>query len=55
METKLKSEKLIIKFCRTYKLNFAILRYFNVVGSSPSGKIGLINKNDNLFKIFHRL
>ena len=51
-KTKLKSEKLIIKFCRTYKLNFAILRYFNVVGSSPSGKIGLINKNDNLFKNF---
>ena len=28
------------------------MRYFNVVGSSPSGKIGLINKNDNLFKNF---
>jgi UDP-glucose 4-epimerase len=30
-----------------------ILRYFNIAGSSPSGKIGLINrKSDHLFKNF---
>ena len=31
-------------------MNYGILRYFNIVGSSPSGKIGLINKGDHLFK-----
>src|SRR5210317_1663794 len=34
------------------KINFGILRYFNIVGASPSNKIGLINKNDHLFKNF---
>ena len=33
-------------------INYCILRYFNVAGSSPSGKIGLINKSDHLFKNF---
>ena len=28
------------------------MRYFNIVGASPSGKIGLINKGDHLFKNF---
>ena len=32
------------------KINYAILRYFNVCGSSPSGKIGLMAKTDSLFK-----
>tara|TARA_Y100000590_G_scaffold446943_1_gene581435 strand:+ start:1806 stop:2774 length:969 start_codon:yes stop_codon:yes gene_type:complete len=45
--TKLKCEKLIKK---NFKKNYAILRYFNVVGSSPSKKIGQINKNGQLFK-----
>lgn len=45
--TKLKCEKLIKK---NFKKNYAILRYFNVVGSSPSQKIGQINKNGQLFK-----
>ena len=32
------------------KLNYGILRYFNVAGASESGKIGQINKGDQLFK-----
>ena len=31
-------------------MNFAILRYFNVAGASSTGKIGQINKGDQLFK-----
>jgi len=49
-KTKLAAEKIIIKHCKKDKINFGILRYFNIVGSSPSGKIGLINKGDHLFK-----
>ena len=49
-KTKLKAENLIIKNCKKYKINYGILRYFNVVGASPSGNIGLINKGDHLFK-----
>ncbi len=48
--TKLKCEKLIKNFCNKNKLNFGILRYFNVAGASKSGKIGQINKGDQLFK-----
>ena len=51
-KTKLKAENIIIKNCKKYKINYGILRYFNVVGASPSGKIGLINKGDHLFKNF---
>jgi len=51
-KSKLKAEKLIIDHCRRNKINYGILRYFNIVGSSPSGKIGLINKGDHLFKNF---
>jgi len=50
--TKLKAEKIIINRCKKNKINYGILRYFNIVGSSPSGKIGLINKGDHLFKNF---
>ncbi len=53
-KTKVKSEKLIQKYCKKYNINFGILRYFNIAGSSPSGKIGLINKSDHLFKNFSR-
>ena len=53
-KTKVKSEKLIQKYCKKYSINFGILRYFNIAGSSPSGKIGLINKSDHLFKNFSR-
>jgi UDP-glucose 4-epimerase len=48
--TKLKAEKIIIKELKKLKINFAILRFFNVVGASPSKKIGPLKKNDNLFK-----
>ena len=54
-KTKIKAEKLIKNFAKKNKINFAILRYFNIAGSSPSGKIGLINKkSDHLFKNFSR-
>ena len=50
-ETKIKAENLIRNFAEKNNINFGILRYFNIAGSSPSGKIGLINKNsDHLFK-----
>ena len=32
------------------KINYIILRFFNVAGASSSGKIGQINKGDQLFK-----
>ena len=48
--TKLKCEKLIEHNFNKKKINFCILRYFNVVGASPSNKIGQINKNGQLFK-----
>jgi UDP-glucose 4-epimerase len=51
-KTKLSAEKIIIKYCKKNKLNYGILRYFNIVGSSASGRIGLINKGDHLFKNF---
>ena len=49
-KTKIKAEKLIIEICKKSKINYAILRYFNVCGASPSGKIGLISSTDSLFK-----
>ena len=51
-KSKLKAEKLIINYCKKNRINYGILRYFNIVGSSPSGKIGLINRGDHLFKNF---
>ena len=51
-KTKLKAEQLIQNYCKKLKINYGILRYFNIVGASPSNKIGLINKNDHLFKNF---
>ena len=52
-KTKINGEKLIINFAKKNKINYGILRYFNIAGSSPSGKLGLINKNsDHLFKNF---
>ncbi len=53
-KTKIKAEKIIQRFCKSNKINYCILRYFNIAGSSPSGKIGLINKSDHLFKNFSR-
>ena len=49
-KTKLEGEKLIKEFCRNRNLNYGILRFFNVAGASFSGKIGQINKGDQLFK-----
>ena len=50
-KTKIKAENLIRNFAKKNKTNYGILRYFNIAGSSSSGKIGLINKNsDHLFK-----
>jgi len=52
-KTKIKAEKLIKTFANKNKINYIILRYFNIAGSSPSRKIGLINKkSDHLFKNF---
>jgi UDP-glucose 4-epimerase len=52
-KTKIKAESLIKNFSKKNKINYGILRYFNIAGSSPSGKIGLINKkSDHLFKNF---
>ena len=49
-KTKLKGEKLIKDYCKKNNLNYGILRFFNVAGASRSGKIGQINKGDQLFK-----
>ena len=48
--TKLLGEKLIINKLKNNKMNYAILRYFNVAGASNSGRIGQISKGDQLFK-----
>ena len=49
-KTKLKGEKIIQLFCKKNNLNYGILRFFNVAGASPSGKIGQIKAGDQLFK-----
>ena len=50
--TKLKCENLIKKYSKMNNFKYAILRYFNVAGASPTGKIGIINKsNKSLFKV----
>ncbi len=43
--TKYKGEELIKKLSLKYKFKYGILRYFNVAGASPSGKIGEIEKS----------
>jgi len=43
--TKYKGEQLIKKLSVKYKFKYGILRYFNVAGASPSGKIGEIEKS----------
>jgi len=47
---KLKAEKLIKSNLQNTNINYAILRYFNVCGSSKSSKFGQINSYDFLFK-----
>jgi UDP-glucose 4-epimerase len=49
-KTKLLAENQIILNCKKMKINYGILRYFNVCGASSSGKIGVISKGDHLFK-----
>ena len=49
-KTKLLAEKQIILNCKKMKINYGILRYFNVCGASSSRKIGIISKGDHLFK-----
>jgi len=53
-KTKIKAEKLIKQYSKKYKFNYGILRYFNIAGSSTSGKFGLLNKSDHLFKNYSR-
>tara|TARA_B110000196_G_scaffold302058_1_gene296708 strand:+ start:286 stop:1257 length:972 start_codon:yes stop_codon:yes gene_type:complete len=48
--TKLKAENIVTTNLKKLKINYAILRYFNVVGASSSQKIGPLKKNDTLFK-----
>ena len=40
--TKFQGEKIIKKYSKKYSYRYAVLRYFNVVGASKSGKIGEI-------------
>ena len=44
-KTKIRAENLIKNFANKNKINYGILRYFNIAGSSPSGKIGEIEKS----------
>ena len=49
--TKYKGEEIIKKYAKKYNYKYAILRYFNVVGASKSGRIGEIEISHNhLFK-----
>tara|TARA_Y200000002_G_C22611439_1_gene633998 strand:- start:79 stop:1068 length:990 start_codon:yes stop_codon:yes gene_type:complete len=43
--TKYKGEELIKRYSKKYNYKYAILRYFNVAGASPSNKIGQIEKS----------
>lgn len=47
--SKLVCEEIIKSFCKN-NINYAILRYFNVVGSDYKNKIGQIRSSDHLFK-----
>lgn len=47
--SKLACEEIIKNFCKN-NINYAILRYFNVVGSDYKNKIGQIKSSDHLFK-----
>ena len=43
--TKLKGEELIKKYSNKFNYKYGILRYFNVAGASPSGKVGEIESS----------
>ena len=49
-KTKLLAENIIIKKLKKTKINYSILRYFNVGGADLKNKIGCINKNNQLIK-----
>jgi UDP-glucose 4-epimerase len=49
-KTKFLSELVLKNYAQKYKFSYAILRYFNVVGSDEKLRTGLINDNDQLFK-----
>jgi len=49
-KTKLKAENLIKVAFKKNKINYSILRFFNVCGASSSNQIGQINSYDLLFK-----
>ena len=44
--TKMKCEKIIKKYSKILNYNYSILRYFNVCGASPSGKLGITSKKN---------
>lgn len=48
--TKLICENIIKYYCYNFKINSAILRYFNVAGADPTNKIGCLNEIGQLFK-----
>lgn len=52
--TKLNCEILIKNFCKKNLIKFVILRYFNVVGASKSGRIGPLKNYGQLFKILSK-
>ena len=43
--TKYKAERIIIEYAKKYNYKYGILRYFNVAGASPSGKIGEVESS----------
>ena len=52
MLLKINWRKKLIEFSKKSKIQYFILRYFNVCGASKSGNIGIFsNKNKSLFKI----
>ena len=46
----LRAENLIKSYCKKHRINYGILRFFNVARSKSSGKNGTNNKGDHLFK-----
>jgi len=53
-KTKFLGEKMIKNFCMKKKLRYFILRYFNVIGASKTGKIGPLKNYGQLFKVLSK-
>ena len=51
-KTKVLAEKLVIQYSKKNRLNYAILRFFNVGGSDIKNKIGCVKNNNQLLKNF---